>query len=83
MWIWEHADWPHFTWESKIVEPKLRDVCFHQGVLVGKMSSKTKDQNQIMLDTMLANIVHSSAIEGVKLTALFVRSSLASKLGLS
>jgi len=47
MWIWEHADWPHFTWESKIVEPKLRDVCFHQGVLVGKMSSQTKDQNQI------------------------------------
>ncbi|RCW96309.1 Fic family protein [Marinomonas foliarum] len=36
-----------------------------------------------MLDTMLANIVHSSAIEGEKLNAFSVRSSLANKLGLS
>ncbi|GGP52330.1 hypothetical protein GCM10009409_18420 [Shewanella saliphila] len=35
------------------------------------------------LDTMLANIVHSSAIEGEKLNTFFVRSSLANKLGVS
>ncbi len=83
MWIWEQEDWPNFTWDSKLIEPKLRDVRFHQGILLGKMSSQTKDQNQSMLDTMLANIVHSSAIEGEKLNAFSVRSSLANKLGLS
>ncbi|PML55844.1 cell filamentation protein Fic [Vibrio breoganii] len=36
-----------------------------------------------MLDTLLANIVHSSAIEGEKLNAFSVRSSLANKLGVS
>lgn len=36
-----------------------------------------------MLDTLLANIVHSSAIEGEKLNAFSVRSSLANQLGLS
>lgn len=35
-----------------------------------------------MLDTLLANIVNSSAIEGEKLNAFSVRSSLANKLGL-
>jgi Fic family protein len=36
-----------------------------------------------MLDTLLANIVHSSAIEGETLNAFSVRSSLANKLGVS
>lgn len=36
-----------------------------------------------MLDTLLANIVHSSAIEGEKLNAFSVRSFLANKLGIS
>ncbi len=47
------------------------------------MSSQPKDQKQSMLDTLLANIIHSSAIEGEKLNAFSVRSSLANKLGLS
>ena len=38
------------------------------------MSSQPKDQKQSMLDTLLANIIHSSAIEGEKLNAfLFAR----------
>lgn len=38
---------------------------------------------QITLDTLLANIIHSSAIEGEKLNAFSVRSSLANKLGVN
>ncbi len=68
---------------KKIIELKLRDICFHRGMLLDKMSSQPKDQKQSMLDTLLANIIHSSAIEGEKLTAFSVRSSLANKLGLS
>ncbi len=83
MWIWQQADWPNFIWDEKVIEPKLRDIRFHQGMLLGKMSSQPKDQKQSMLDTLLANITHSSAIEGEKLNAFSVRSSLANKLGLS
>lgn len=83
MWIWQQADWPNFVWDEKVIEPKLRDIRFHQGMLLGKMSSQPKDQRQSMLDTLLANIIHSSAIEGEKLNAFSVRSSLAHKLGLS
>ncbi|MGI2175195.1 Fic family protein [Shewanella ulleungensis] len=83
MWIWQRVDWPNFIWDEKVIEPKLRDIRFHQGMLLGKMSSQPKDQKQSMLDTLLANIIHSSAIEGEKLNAFSVRSSLANKLGLS
>ncbi|MGL4449402.1 MAG: Fic family protein [Shewanella sp.] len=83
MWIWQQANWPNFIWDKKVIEPKLRDIRFHQGMLLGKMLSQPKDQKRSLLDTLLANIVHSSAIEGEKLNAFSVRSSLANKLGLS
>ncbi|REG85630.1 Fic family protein [Marinomonas pollencensis] len=83
MWIWEQENWPNFVWDKNVIEPKLRDIRFRQGILLGKMSGQPKDQKQSMLDTLLANIIHSSAIEGEKLNAFSVRSSLANKLGVS
>ena len=83
MWIWEQENWPNFIWDKKVIEPKLRDIRFRQGMLLGKMLSQPTDPKQCMLDTLLANIIHSSAIEGEKLNAFSVRSSLANKLGLS
>ncbi|CAH0525679.1 hypothetical protein VHP8226_01209 [Vibrio hippocampi] len=47
------------------------------------MFSHSQDESESFLDTLLANIVHSSAIEGEKLSAFSVRSSLTNKLGLS
>lgn len=81
MWIWQQDKWPHFYWDEQVIEPLLRSVRFNQGLLLGKMTSQ--DQEKTMLDTLLANIVHSSAIEGETLNAFSVRSSLANKLGLS
>lgn len=81
MWIWQQNKWPHFYWDEQVIEPLLRSVRFNQGLLLGKMTSQ--DQEKAMLDTLLANIVHSSAIEGETLNAFSVRSSLANKLGLS
>lgn len=81
MWIWQQDKWPHFYWDEQVIEPLLRSVRFNQGLLLGKMTSQ--DQEKAMLDTLLANIVHSSAIEGETLNAFSVRSSLANKLGVS
>ncbi|MGI2260968.1 Fic family protein [Shewanella sp. GXUN23E] len=83
MWIWQQADWPEFTWDAGVIDPVLRAVRLQQGVLLGKMSCLGKDSVETQLDTLLANIVHSSAIEGEKLNAFSVRSSLANKLGVT
>ncbi|MGF1834305.1 Fic family protein [Photobacterium sanguinicancri] len=83
MWIWQQEQWPNFTWREPQLALLLRDVRFNQGVLLGKVSAKGEDEQQAMLDTLLANIIHSSAIEGEKLNAFSVRSSLANKLGVT
>ena len=82
MWIWQQRDWPNFTWNHMIIEPRLRDVRLKQGILLGKMTTQSQDANETMLDTLLANIIHSSAIEGETLNAFSVRSSLANRLGI-
>jgi len=83
MWIWQQDNWPNFTWNRNVIEPMVRQTRLNQGILLGKITSQSHDQKQTMLDTLLANIVYSSAIEGEKLNAFSVRSSLANKLGLS
>lgn len=83
IWIWQREEWPNFTWDDNVIAPMLRQTRLNQGVLLGKVTSHSADQQQNMLDTLLANIVNSSAIEGEKLNAFSVRSSLANKLGLT
>ena len=80
MWIWQQPTWPNFHWDNKTLAPLLRETHFNQGLLLGRMG--LEDLQQATLDTLLANIVHSSAIEGEKLNAFSVRSSLANKLGI-
>lgn len=83
MWIWEQPTWPTFTWDDDEVMMVLRDVRFRQGQLLGRVNGESASEVQNMLDSLLANIVHSSAIEGEKLNAFSVRSSLANRLGLT
>ncbi|MDT3320254.1 Fic family protein [Shewanella baltica] len=90
MWIWQQADWPKFHWNTSSIDALLRQVYFNQGQLLGKQmlshddSLLTSDAAlDTLLDTLLANIIHSSAIEGEKLNAASVRSSLAKKLGVT
>jgi len=89
MWIWQQPDWPGrqqktlqvFRYDHAVLTPKLRELHFLQGVLLGKMG--VQDNQQAALDTMLANILTSSAIEGERLNHNVVRSSLARKLGIA
>ncbi|WP_342454473.1 DUF4172 domain-containing protein, partial [Escherichia coli] len=41
MWIWQQQDWPNFTWDEKQLAPLLRELCFNQGVLVGRMDGQS------------------------------------------
>lgn len=88
MWIWQQPDWPGrqqdashvFRYDTAVLSPLLRELHFLQGVLLGKMG--VQDNQQAALDSMLANILTSSAIEGERLNHSVVRSSLARKLGI-
>lgn len=81
LWIWQQADWPHFRWQDSEILPRLRHVQHRLGILIGN-HSRLGNSDQA-LDTLLANIISSSAIEGERLNAQSVRSSLARRLGSS
>ncbi len=81
-WIWQQPDWPHFRWQAETLAPLLRDCQLAQGRLLGMAGTVASDvQAQDELDTLLQNIVTSSAIEGEQLNVASVRSSLARRLG--
>lgn len=78
-WIWQQADWPHFRWQDSEILPRLRQVQRKLGILLGS-HSRLGNSDQT-LDVLLANIIASSAIEGERLNAQSVRSSLDRRLG--
>lgn len=84
-WIWQHEDWPHFCWQDKQLLPRLRQVHRNLGLLQGlhlSAHSTTLAHQTHALDTLLANIVASSAIENQQLNAQSLRASLACRLGI-
>lgn len=83
-WIWQHPDWPRFTWQIETLAPLLRQVTLAQGALLGRtQGSDPTLRAEFTLDALLQNIVDSSAIEGEKLNVSSVRSSIARRLGLA
>ncbi|WP_085614259.1 MULTISPECIES: Fic family protein [unclassified Pseudomonas] len=83
LWIWQQPAWPRFTWQNEAIAPTLRNCIDMQGRLLGKIGSvDALSECQNILDTLLQNIVTSSAIEGEQLNVGSVRSSLARRLGI-
>lgn len=83
LWIWQQPGWPRFTWQNEAIAPTLRNCIDMQGRLLGKIGSvDALSECQNILDTLLQNIVTSSAIEGEQLNVGSVRSSLARRLGI-
>ncbi|MDD2105203.1 Fic family protein [Pseudomonas asiatica] len=83
LWIWQQPAWPRFTWQNEAIAPMLRNCIDMQGRLLGKIGSvDALSECQNILDTLLQNIVTSSAIEGEQLNVGSVRSSLARRLGI-
>ena len=83
-WIWQQEEWPAFEWDESLIQPRLRAVRLKQGVLIGRAGAvSTEDDQAAALDTLLENIIPSSAIENESLNVESVRSSLAKRLGIS
>ena len=83
MWIYEHQNWPNFTWNAGSLASKIADVRHRQGRLLGRMEGLGFElKREASLDTLTHDIVKSSAIEGENLNPEEVRSSIARRLGI-
>src|SRR5260370_27550549 len=83
MHIEEIKDWPRCHWNTERIAKPLADVRHRQGRLVGHMEALGfKLRQQAVLQTLTADVLKSSEIEGEKLDAGHVRSSIARRLGI-
>lgn len=82
-WIWQQADWPHFRWDEAALSPLLARARLAQGKALG--AARLLDSS-LSLEAVAAILVEdgltTSAIEGERLDAGAVRSSVARRLGL-
>jgi Fic family protein len=83
MYIHELKDWPQFHWNRELLAEPLADVRHRQGRLIGHMEALGFTLRQeAVLHTLTSDVLKSSDIEGEKLDAEQVRSSIARRLGL-
>jgi len=83
MYIHELPDWPRFKWDREQLAEPLASVRHRQGRLTGHMEALGFQLRQeAVLETLTADVLKSSEIEGERLDTEQVRSSLARRLGL-
>ncbi|HLH06117.1 MAG TPA: Fic family protein [Terriglobales bacterium] len=76
-------DWPKFRWDREGLAKPLATVRHKQGRLLGRMESLGfQFRQEALLRTLTADVIKSSEIEGEKLDAEQVRSSIARRLGM-
>jgi Fic family protein len=81
--IHEQMGWPAFSWDIGTLALAAGDIRQKQGFLLGQMASLGFNiREQTCLETLTADVIKSSAIEGENLNYEQVRSSIARKLGI-
>ena len=76
-------DWPTFKWEDEKIISPLSTVRHKQGRLLGKLEGLGfRMREEATLETLTQDVMKSSEIEGEKLPADQVRSSIARRLGI-
>ncbi len=81
--IWEQPEWPRFRWDELRLAQPLADLRHEQGRLLGRMESLGSAlREEAFLRTLTQDVLKTSEVEGEKLDAAQVRSSLARRLGI-
>jgi Fic family protein len=81
--MYQLQDWPWFDWNRERLAVPLASVRHRQGRLLGHMEALGfKLRQEAVLQTLTADVLKSSEIEGEKLDAEQVRSSIARRLGM-
>ncbi|HXM43549.1 MAG TPA: Fic family protein [Bryobacteraceae bacterium] len=82
MYIHRLPDWPRFEWNPERLAQPLADIRHRQGRLTGHMEALGFNLRQeAVLSTLTEDVLKSSEIEGERLDAAQVRSSIARRLG--
>ena len=82
--IHQQKDWPNFRWNEARLLPLLTKVRHQQGRLLGQMEGLGFHlRGEANLESLTKEVIGSSAIEGEKLDAEEVRSSIARRLGIA
>ena len=80
--IWSDPDWPAWRYDAARLAPLLAQAHRAQGHLLGRMKGLGLDlQDQAALRVLTEDVVKTSEIEGERLNAETVRSSIARRLG--
>jgi len=83
MYIHELREWPRVLWDTERLTEPLASIRHRQGRLIGRMESLGFSLRQeAVLRTLTADVLKTSEIEGEKLEAEQVRSSIARRLGM-
>src|SRR5690242_11419765 len=83
MYIHDQKDWPRLYWARERLAEPLAAVRHRQGRLIGHMQALGFNLRQeAVLQTLTSDVLKSSEIEGEKLDAEQVRSSIARRLGM-
>ena len=81
---WQQENWPDFTYDLVKVEEKLYLFSEKIGVVSGVLKALPEDtQLSAIIDTMVAEAIKTSEIEGEYLSRNDVMSSIRNNLGLN
>ena len=82
-WNWQQPDWPHFTYNSKVLEPSEQQFLRQSGEFVGACKHVGPgDQETLKIELISDEAVKTSEIEGEILDRASVQSSVRQQLGL-
>lgn len=82
--IYEHSNWPKFTWQDKSISIVFGEVRLMQGKIIGQMNTLGfTAKEEATLTALTLDVVKSSEIEGELLNYDQVRSSIARRLGIN
>ena len=80
--IWQASDWPNWHYDLAALAGPLADVSRTQGLLLGRLSDVGMAlRDQASLAALTEDVIKTSEIEGERLDAASVRSSIARRLG--
>jgi Fic family protein len=83
-WNWQHADWPNFQWDQPQMTPTEEKFFLGAGVALGTIQHLGEgDHDQLIVETISAEALTTSAIEGEILSRASVQSSIQRQLGLA
>lgn len=81
---WQQKDWPHFQFSLNEIEDALFSFASETGHITGMLNAMPEDMKiEAIINTMVAEAIKTSEIEGEYFSRQDVVSSIRNKLGLN